>query len=97
MCDRPTMFSLIAAFCCLADFASPVESKRKLVGGGGDRTPLLKLQDSQARRSFPRWGVLVLRSLPLPCTYAHRNRVKTDRSACRPFLDVPSRALSPGC
>ena len=32
------MFSLIAAFCCLADFASPVESKRKLVGGGGDRT-----------------------------------------------------------
>ena len=27
--------SPIAAFCCLADFASPVESKRKLVGAVG--------------------------------------------------------------
>lgn len=27
--------AVIAAFCCLADFASPVESKRKLVGAVG--------------------------------------------------------------
>src|SRR5712692_9840656 len=35
MCDRPTLFALIAAFCCLAVFASPLERMRKLVGAVG--------------------------------------------------------------
>jgi hypothetical protein len=31
----PTLLALIAAFCCLAEFASPLERMRKLVGAVG--------------------------------------------------------------